>query len=156
MIQRIQSVFMALAALSALLLFFFPIAWFYGGSNTIAFYVYGMSEYMPGAPVLKPFAYFLPVLVLTAVLFFLPIVTVLKYKQLKKQYSWMRINMFLSIILIAGLLLYYTGNITAVVGAEPSYEFGVFIPLIILVFSFLAMRGIKKDLKLLRSVDRLR
>lgn len=156
MIQRIQSVFMALASLSALVLVFFPIAWYYGSSNTIAFYVYGFSEYLPDAPLLKSWLFFLPLIVLTIVLIVLPLVAVFNYKRLQQQYLWMRINMFLSILLIAALLLYYTSHIATLVGVEPNYGVGVFIPLIVLVFSFLSMRGIKKDIKLLRSVDRLR
>lgn len=156
MIQRIQSVFMALASLSALVLFFFPIAWFYGSSNTIAFYVYGLSEHLPDAPVLKSWIFFLPLIGLTFALIVLPLVAVFNYKRLQQQLRWMRINMFLSILLIAALLLYYTTNIATLVGVEPNYAAGVFIPLFVLAFSFLAMRGIKKDVKLLRSVDRLR
>ncbi|MCC7319136.1 MAG: DUF4293 domain-containing protein [Bacteroidales bacterium] len=156
MIQRIQSIFMAAASLSALMLLIFPIAWYYGSSNTIAFYVFGFVEHLPDAPALKSWMFFLPLIVLTVVLIVLPLVAVFNYKRLQQQYRLMRVNMFVSILLVAALLLYYTTNAATLTSTEPSYATGVFIPLIILVFSFLAMRGIKKDVKLLRSVDRLR
>ena len=156
MIQRIQSIFMAAASLSALMLLIFPISWYYGSSNTIAFYVFGFVEHLPDAPALKSWMFFLPLIVLTVVLIVLPLVAVFNYKRLQQQYRLMRVNMFVSILLVAALLLYYTTNAATLTSTEPSYATGVFIPLIILVFSFLAMWGIKKDVKLLRSVDRLR
>ena len=156
MIQRIQSIFMAAASLSALMLLIFPISWYYGSSNTIAFYVFGFVEHLPDAPALKSWMYFVPLIVLTVVLIVLPLVAVFNYKRLQQQYRLMRVNMFVSILLVAALLLYYTTNAATLTSTESSYATGVFIPLIILVFSFLAMRGIKKDVKLLRSVDRLR
>ncbi len=147
---------MAAASLSALMLLIFPISWYYGSSNTIAFYVFGFVEHLPDAPALKSWMYFVPLIVLTVVLIVLPLVAVFNYKRLQQQYRLMRVNMFVSILLVAALLLYYTTNAATLTSTESSYATGVFIPLIILVFSFLAMRGIKKDVKLLRSVDRLR
>ncbi len=156
MIQRLQSVFMALASLSAILLFIFPVAWFYGNEHTIAFFVFQLKEHLPAAQALTGFAYLLPLIALTLVLVILPLFAIFNYKKLSFQYKLMRSNMLLSIVLTAVLLLYYASDISKMSGAEASYETGAFLPVIALAFSYVAMHFIKKDIKLLRSVDRIR
>ena len=156
MIQRIQSVFMAVASISAVLLFFFPIAWYYGEVHTLAFFIYRVREYVPGAVHVTGFSFLLPLVLLNGVLIVLPIAAIFRYKNLKLQYSLMRLNMFLSIVMVAAILLFYTARIGKIIQEDPSYEFGAFMPLLAMVFSFLAMRGIRSDLRLLRSADRIR
>jgi hypothetical protein len=156
MIQRIQSIFMALASVSALLMFFFPIAWYYGANNTLEFYAYKLHEHLPNTPAVFSMSYLLPLIFLTIALVGIPVVSLFNYKHLQKQYKLMRINVLLSLLAVGGILLFYSSSLTKVTGATASYEFGVFIPLIVLIFSFLSMRGIRNDIRLLRSVDRLR
>ncbi|MBW7847133.1 MAG: DUF4293 domain-containing protein [Bacteroidales bacterium] len=156
MIQRIQTVFMALASLSAILLFFSPVAWYYGEAHTLAFFIHQVKEFMPGAETVSSFAFVLPLVLLNFLLVILPVVSIVRFKKLSLQYSLMRLNMFVSIIMVAALLLFYTARIAKMAQAEANYEFGAFMPLLAMVFSVIAMRGIRADIRLLRSVDRIR
>ena len=62
------------------------------------------------------------------------------------------------------MFLYYEADIQKVIAAvegdtyqlEVAYFIGMVIPLVNLVLQILAIRGIKKDIELLKSVDRLR
>jgi NADH:ubiquinone oxidoreductase subunit 3 (subunit A) len=73
-----------------------------------------------------------------------------------QQMKLARIGLFFVLVQIAALFFYYVENIAKRVGADANYEFGIFLPVISLLFYFLAIRGIQKDIKLIRSADRLR
>ncbi len=156
MIQRIQTLFMALASISALLLFFFPIAEFLGSVHILKLYVFKLKEFMPGASPLIGSFFVLPLIILTVIMVLLPVIAIFKYKKMNVQYKFMRANMFLTIVVVAAILLYYTPAIAKLVQVEANYEIGAFLPLLALVFSILAMRSIRSDIKLIRSVDRIR
>lgn len=147
---------MALAFVAAALMFVFPVAWFYGSEHTIAFYIYSLREYLPGAPSVKGDLYLLPVLLLTAAMALVPVFAIFQFKKLMLQYVLMRFVMFAAILDVAGLLLFYINDIGQLTQAEPSYELGAFMPLIVIILAFLSMRAIKSDVRLLRSVDRIR
>lgn len=54
------------------------------------------------------------------------------------------------------VMFFYTDRVAADVGVTTSYEVGSVFPIVALVFLVLALRGIRKDEKLIRSADRLR
>ena len=60
--------------------------------------------------------------------------------------------------MLCGLVfLFYVNKVQADLSAETvTYAFGTYIPLINIVLSIFAMRWIKKDIELIKSVDRLR
>lgn len=156
MIQRIQSVYLFLAVVSAVLLFVFPIAWFYGESYNLQFHVYQLKDFVPSNEPIFSKYYLVPLTILTSLLVINPLITLFLYKNLKRQYAFTRINIFLSILHIGLTFFFYIDQIEKVVFVSPDYRLGVFMPLAALVFSFLAMRGIAKDIKIIRSVDRIR
>ncbi len=156
MIQRIQSVYLILAAISALLLFFFPVAWFYGNMHTIEFYVYQVKDHIPDSTPFVESAFTLPLILLTAIIGALALLAIWMYKDLRRQLQFVRMGMFFTLAQIAALFFFYSDYIAKRVGAEADYEFGIFLPVIALLFFFLATRGIQKDIKLIRSADRLR
>ncbi|MBU1008565.1 MAG: DUF4293 domain-containing protein [Bacteroidetes bacterium] len=156
MIQRIQTVFLLLATLSAGLLFVFPIAWYYGEFNTIEFMVYQLIDTVPGSqPVYNSF-FLLPLIAITLISMGLSVAVIFSYKSMNKQLRMTKLNIFLTIVLIAAIFFFYADHIGKTLNALPQYEFGIFLPLIVLVFLILALRAIQRDLKLVRSVDRLR
>jgi hypothetical protein len=60
-------------------------------------------------------------------------------------------------ILYIGLLFFYTNILLERnLGVTTDYDFGSYFPVIVLVMVLLAKRGIEKDEKLVRSMDRLR
>lgn len=157
MIQRIQSVFLLLAALSAVLLFFYPVAEYFDGINyAITFHIHHLQDHVPGNEQIFPSAFLLPLIILNALTGILALLTLFMYKQMVVQLRLARIALFLNVLLIGGLFFFYTGQIAKMVMIDPQYKFGIYLPVITLLFLVLAMRSIQKDIKLVRSADRLR
>ena len=155
MIQRIQTVFLFLAAIFAGVLFFSPIAAFEHGAEVMKLTVLGVNNQV-NAQYFNAI-YTLPLLVLTILVVAIPMVTIFMYKKRELQIKLSSLNVFLNAIICGLIFLYYTSNIEKTIAAEGvAYLFGTYIPLINMVLSILAMRWIKKDIELLKSVDRLR
>ena len=82
----------------------------------------------------------------------LSLVTLFLYKNRKQQIKFGIITLVLSLLL---LLLYFWQS-QSFIPAESRYDLTALIPLFIPVFLFLALRGIYKDEKLVKSADKLR
>jgi hypothetical protein len=158
MIQRIQTVFLILAFLAAVTLFFFPIAGIYSTTATYKFYVYGFKNMVPGEASIFTFMTTLPLLLLNILVAVLALVCIFLYKNRISQAKVVRMAILLNIILIALVFFVYAGIIEKNLATSPDYleEAGIYFPLISLIFMILANRSIMKDEKLVRSVDRLR
>lgn len=155
MIQRIQTVFLFLAAIFAGLLLFFPIASFDYGTTSMSLTILGVKNQIDAEYFSNMYA--LPLLVMTILMIIVPIITVFMFKKRQLQLKLSSLNVFLNAILCGLIFLYYSSNIQKTIAAETiSYMFGSYIPLINMVLSVLAMRWIKKDIDLIKSIDRLR
>ncbi|MBR5216285.1 MAG: DUF4293 domain-containing protein [Bacteroidales bacterium] len=147
MIQRIQTVFLFFAAVFAGVLFFTPIASFTVGDEMVKLSVFGVENHTN--------ALFL--LVLAILMVIVPFVTIFMYKKREFQLKLSSLNVLLNAMLCGLVFLFYVNKVQADLSAETvTYLFGTYIPLINMVLSILAMRWIKKDIELIKSVDRLR
>lgn len=147
MIQRIQTVFLFLSAVFAGILFFAPIASFGLGNEIVSLTVFGI-ENQTGA---------LPLLILTILMLVVPFVTIFMFKKREVQLKLSSLNVFLNAVFCGLIFLFYVDKIQEYLSAETiAYAFGTYIPLINMVLSILAMRWIKKDIELIKSIDRLR
>ncbi len=145
MIQRIQTVFLLLAAISFFLLFQLPFA-----VSDIA---------NPGFLADKDFDIFdnIVLVVLTALGGLIALIAIFLYKNrpLQIRLSYLVIIVGILLILVAGVLFYNeAANIMDKVGISDGL--GLFMPVLAFIFGFLAARFIRKDEKLVRSADRLR
>lgn len=155
MIQRIQTVFLFLAVVFAAILFFVPISALEQGTELMNLTVFGIES--SDDAIDYPSTYTLPLLVTTILTIIVPLVTIFLYKKREVQFKFSSLNVFLNAILCGLIFLYYSSNVQKTISAETvSYLFGTYIPLINMVLSILAMRWIKKDIELIKSVDRLR
>lgn len=155
MIQRIQSVFLFLAAIFSGVLFFTPIAAFEHGTDFMKLTIYGMQNQFDAQYFSSIYA--LPLLLLTVLLFIIPIVTIFLYKKRELQFKLSSFNVLMNAVLCGLIFLYYSSNVQKTIATETiTYLFGSYVPLINMVLSVLAMRWIKKDIDLIKSVDRLR
>mgnify|MGYP001702943575 CR=1 FL=1 len=61
-------------------------------------------------------------------------------------------------LLIGAMILmwYHIHQFANKMNAEILYKFSLILPVICIIFMYLAMRGIFKDIKLLKSLDRIR
>lgn len=159
MIQRIQSLFLLLAAATCVLVFFFPISGNLsqqGVSEFYELYAYVLKVYKPG--VMPQFDYWitLPLAIGAAAVFILSLITLFLYKDRMRQMVMVKICAFINILLIVGIFIIYTRIVESRTSIEGDYGIGAFFPLICLVFLILAFRRIRRDEKLVRSADRLR
>lgn len=137
MIQRIQSVYLALAFIATgVLPFVFPI-W------TLA---NGKVEY---------FMMHMAYVVLFGLSTALSVLSISFYKKRQHQFVLGRLNMILNLILL-GLLIYRSLSLSGEASAVSVKGIGMFLPAIAIVFLVLANKAIKRDEDLVKSVDRLR
>jgi hypothetical protein len=136
MLQRIQTVYLLLAALtSAGLVFILELY-----TNAVGVSIYAID-------VLWLFGLFM----FSA---FLSLVTIFLFKNRKLQFVLGRINILLNFILL-GLFVYWSLNVSGETQVSEK-GIGMLIPVISIVFLVLANKAIKKDEDLVKSVDRLR
>jgi uncharacterized membrane protein len=147
MIQRIQSVWLLLAALSCAGLFFFNL--------------YTAQQMVNGTQTLVPMRVnggneFLLMLLAIAIIV-IPLFAIFRYKNRKQQKSIVVLNMVAVISFIAVLLMHIANyNHQTPAPLNGAYGIASVLPVFALVFLGLALRGINKDDKLVKSVDRLR
>jgi uncharacterized membrane protein len=162
MIQRRQTIFMLLSAIISALLFFIPLMSFEANSSVMSFTIFGIENPIDTLTLSQSYTW--PLIVLTVLMTILPIYTLLRYKKRKHQVKMCQLDMLLNIVFIGVVFLYYEADIQEVIAAvegdeyqlEVAYFIGMAIPLVNLVLEILAIRGIKKDIELLKSIDRLR
>jgi hypothetical protein len=157
MIQRIQTVYLFLAALAGILLFFFPIADFYDEMlGNYRFFITGVESMDPNPKMQFSFLFTSPLWIITAAASLISIVTLLLYKNRIMQIRLVAFNILFIILMIVLIFLFYAGKVEAVTGIGPSYQEGVFFPLVALIFLVLANRSIRKDESKVKAADRLR
>jgi len=158
MIQRIQSLFLAIAAAAAVLMLFFPIADFFSGTElgNYKLLATGLRCMDPNPRFLTTSWYGYPLLALVSVCIILPILTLFLYKNRQLQIKILAFNILITIVLVIVVLMYYMSSVQKLTGIQPAYQFGAFCPLISLIFLVLANRYIRKDETLVKSADRLR
>ena len=158
MLQRIQTLYLAGAALAILLFFFFPLANFYHElEGNYRFYLYGVRSMDPEPKVAFSAWFTLPVIVLAAASLILSAATIFLYRNRLLQIRLCAFNGLSNLVTIMVIFFFYAPKIKAMTLIEPAYNFvGMAMPLAALVLIILANRAIKKDEVLVRSADRLR
>ncbi|TVQ13568.1 MAG: DUF4293 family protein [Bacteroidetes bacterium] len=155
MIQRIQTVYLFLGFIFAVLFLTFPL-----GNIDINGMVYVVkswnivsadgTEKLDYSGILGVIAMILPFIIMI-----LCIYTTFLYKNRLLQIKLGKINIFLHVILVVSTFFYLDG-IKSQFPGEFSYGPAVIFPLLAMVFLLLAGRAIRKDEELVRSADRLR
>lgn len=161
MIQRIQTVYLSLAFIAMLLLFFFPIAFFGGTMQSIynlQFYVYQLKDLVPDAKPVFGSWFGIPLALIAGVIALICLKSIFLYKDRIKQSKHVKVGIFLSMLLIALILFVYINLIEKKLGIHADYHgaLGMYMPIVSLLFLILAYRSILRDEKLVRSADRLR
>lgn len=162
MSQRLQSIFFFLSALLFALLFFLPLAEYLGETNILRFNVFGVNSLLPDGEVPFKSLFSLPVLVLTITAMLLSgylamgLFRAVKLVQFVKLHKIARIDIIVIVAWIAVAFGYYIRVIGQPIGAEPTYKVGAFLPLVALLLTVAAASGLKKDIKKVRSTDRIR
>lgn len=154
MLQRIQSVYLGLAASLFALLFIFPIGSLVIDNIVYQVFVFGTNKISDST--VEHISKNVIGSIFTLVIFFSVIVTIFQFKKRSLQIKLCSLN----VLLITAFLAF---EYLSVESFKKIYETGIYknelggvFSLIALIFIFLAQRGIKKDDELVRSADRLR
>lgn len=156
MIQRIQSLYLLLAALLMGALFFFPLANFLGGTEVYKLYAWGIRTTGENPQTIVP-AVYMGILLSLAVL--VPLVTIFLFKN-----RWLQIRLcIVEIILLVGMQIYvalYLYKSWAAISENTAHKMAFSLvdifPLLSILFIYLAFRGIVKDAALIKSLNRIR
>lgn len=156
MIQRIQSLFLLIVTILAVVLFFVPLAKYYQETGIFTLSLTGISSAVSGLVTVKISIWLsIAMMAISGVIAALSIWTILAYQDRKKQISFIRVLLMLTIVLVV-IIFALTDHIRKLTGITPEYEMGIYFPLVSLAMLILAQRFIKKDDELVRSADRLR
>ena len=144
------------------LLLFMPLAEYLGETNILRFNVFGVSSQIPDGVVPFKNLFSLPVLILTITAVLLSgylamgLFRAVKLVQFVKLHKIARIDIILIVAWIAVVFGYYIRVIGHPIGADPTFKVGAFLPLVALLLTIAATSGLKKDIKKVRSTDRIR
>ncbi|MFT4062717.1 MAG: DUF4293 domain-containing protein [Edaphocola sp.] len=142
MIQRIQSVWLLLAALAMAAVFYFDLYKFTGATS---------------APPLSIGENFLGI-VLAALGIGLSLFAIFRFKNRKGQLGFVWLDILVALALQVWLFMDVNTKVNKpeLANVPGHYWFGLFMPLIAVLLLFFARAGIAKDEKLVKSLDRLR
>jgi hypothetical protein len=155
MLQRIQSVWLFFATAAIFCLFLFPYLQVLGADGTAkALKVTGIYQSIGGQTVQTEA--FLALTIATVIVGLIPFVVIFLYKDRKKQLVFC----YAGILCIIGysLWLFTSGkDVLNNITLQPeNYGIGSILPSVAILFMILAIRGIRKDDRLIKSAERLR
>lgn len=153
MIQRIQSVFLLVAAIVTIVLIFMPVGDIYTAEAQYTFTCFNV--HLPNGQVVMSTLYIALILILSACL---SLYAIFKYKDRMKQTRIVSINMLVFLVAIMLMIWVYPDYIFQKKFEMAGFRFNYWIMIFVLppVCMFLANRFIRKDEQLVRSADRLR
>ena len=154
MLQRIQTVFLALAVLCLILMFSFPILNIIGEPEII----YGILGFESEADTSNLSGHNIWIIILVSLAIIGLVGAISTFKNRNLQMNLCRLVMFLLAGVVAALF-FIINSIVKQINIEEvklGYGIGYFLPLAALLLTALALNYIRKDDKLVKSVDRLR
>ncbi len=142
MIQRKQSLFLLGSVIISILLLYLPVL-----------------ELLPDAPEVAPVEYSISINALLSILNgaigILSFITIFLYRNRNIQIRMCNLGLLLTCVLI-GLLFFFGDTLSKGTNQKIHYTYGSYLPLIEVLFIFLASFFIRRDENLVRSADRLR
>lgn len=155
MLQRIQTVWLFLASLAILLLFLFPVIQFIDFDGTAkVIKATGLYQNLDGQ-VVQTHA-FIALTIATVVVGLTPLVVIFFYKERKKQISLCYVSILLILAYSFWLAQTAKQEIGTITIQLQNYGIGIILSSLAILFIILALKGIRRDEKLVRSADRLR
>lgn len=149
MIQRIQTVYLLLVAVLTGLMLLLPLATFTCDTSMVTLTALAI-EAADGTTIV-PTTY-MGVLILISTL--LPLVTIFLFK-----HRWVQIRLcIVEIVLQAGIIVYLVYYITKINGSAEALSLALpdVFPIVSIILSLLAYRGVVKDETLIKSLNRIR
>ena len=158
MIQRIQTIYLLISSVLLLITFFIPFASFgdFDSGNYALLSTCSVSNF--GELSIEISSLYYSLSVFTVILTGISFGIIFLFKNRKLQINLAQINLLLHALYY--VLVYYIINNALIINDEsfvsPQYKFNFYFPVISFVLIFLALKAIKKDDNLVKSVDRIR
>ncbi len=152
MIQRIQTVYLLISLILWSLLFLNPLFGFQDATGTSWDLLWnGLKEVQGGKVVMET----VPLMVWFMVVELLLLVSIFLFS--KREFQ-SRITLLAAIlqVLSYAVIIYYLIEAKGLVNAKPELTIWTIFPIASAVFSYLALRGIRSDISMLRAQDRIR
>lgn len=160
MIQRIQTIFLLIVGLAMLMFLFAPIWQKVDSSSGASYTLTAFSLEMVSDPAEGIKDEFSPYVVPGILGFLAVCISFTAIGMYKKRMRQIMLSTLNSIVIgtALGLSAYWATQAEGefLPGIQGNYSYGLFLPAIALVFNSLAVRFIRKDERLVRSMDRLR
>jgi hypothetical protein len=159
MIQRIQSIYLFVAAVAAVVLMCIPIGWFETTEYGYVYTAFVVKDVTPDAGILMSTAYMGILLAISAIF---SLISIFLYKNRNQQTRMIYANMFIFLLSIGLMLVIYPDYVFVKSGLIESskdidYNFWIILCMVITAgMLYLANRAIKSDEKKVRATDRLR
>ncbi|MFW5792870.1 MAG: DUF4293 domain-containing protein [Bacteroidota bacterium] len=155
MIQRVQSIYLVLVKIFAIMFLFLPLGRISVEANIFNLNIigYGLYEHIELPSIAMWMRYI--IIATTIIVLILSVITFFKYKNRPLQIKLNQFNLLLHILIIA-LSFFFLDYFQDIVELEFRYSIAVIFPLLSLIFLLLANKAIKKDEKLVKAADRLR
>ncbi|MFO7789314.1 MAG: DUF4293 domain-containing protein [Bacteroidota bacterium] len=152
MIQRIQTLYLIGAVIIGIVMFFIPLGHLIPAENIVVdLYHNGVVNDQ-----LLENAYKTPPLtVLLGITTGLSLLIIFLYKHRVLQMRLSGINIFLNIGLI-GLILFYMFDAAKTLDADKDFNVAIILPVVSIIFLYLAIRNIGKDEARVKAADRIR
>ena len=152
MIQRVQSIWLFLASLTLFLLIILPVVTKI--NNNTEYWILVSGLYQKAATGTVKMEGFMALFGSTIILMLLTFANIFSFKNRTLQKRICNVVIILTVALsiwISQVAQILPGGLS---GAR--YNAGAFMPILTIIFTFLAHRGIRKDEQLIKSADRLR
>lgn len=158
MIQRVQTIYLILAFLAGVATFFLPFAHYLSGDVKMGeFAMFGVFNVQSDTlEMTNPYPF--PTYVFGILISIIPLIAVFLYKKRPAQMKITRFGFLVNLGFVV-YLFFAIDKVNEVAfdsTAEVLHHTGFYLPIAAMVFLFLAVRGIKKDEALVRSLDRIR
>lgn len=140
MLQRKQSLFLTAGLMCTGLLFYFPF-WSSGEST-------GLGIYGAGSHII--------LFALTTLLGLTQLISIFLFKNRKLQISFCWISILLTASYISLIMVLFIQENQGMTNFTSGIQWGAFLPVLIILFKYLAMKNIQKDEDLIKSMNRLR
>jgi len=155
MLQRIQSIYLLLASLAMYALFLFPLVHnVQVDGKWLTIMVTGVFQDVNGV---MTHTQFFPALTgATAVIGLIPLIIIFLYKNRKQQVALC----YSTMLVVVGLTFWMAQSVKPIMGGAQidthNWGIGLLLSSISMIFLVMAIRGIQRDEKLVKSADRLR
>ncbi|MBW6492178.1 MAG: DUF4293 domain-containing protein [Lentimicrobium sp.] len=158
MIQRVQSLYLFVAAAALVAIYFFPLASFFSDLAYYKFYMLKLSTPVPDAAGSINENLVLPLGIFNGLLAVVVFIAIFLFKNRRFQSKIVKLGILMNVILVGLIFFVFAPLIGRSLNAVADYskDSGIYFTLVSLVMLILANRSIQKDEKMVRAADRLR